>query len=95
MPRGGEVKKLSDLFEKYKKQLIAPQGSVITAFQEVINDLFGITVSKEQVSYSVYTKILSVRIAGPLKTEIQLRKKEIISHLKGRLGEKSAPKDIL
>ena len=95
MPRGEGIKALGSLFEKYKKQLIAPQGSVITAFQEVVEDIFGLKIPKENISYSVHNKTISLRISGPLKTEIKLRKDEVIAHLKGRLGEKSAPTDIL
>lgn len=95
MPRGEGIKKLNSLFDKYKQTLKAPQGSVIQAFIEVVEDLLTIKVKKEQVTYSTTNKILTLKTGGPLKTEVQLHKKEILLHLKGRLGEKSAPKDIL
>lgn len=91
----GEIVKLSDLFEKYKKTLRAPQGTVIDCFREVVEDVVGVSVSKESVSYSVFTKTLSARVSGPLKSEIKLRKKEILAHMKGRLGDESAPTEIL
>lgn len=91
----GEVKKLSSLFEKYKKTLIAPQKTVIHAFVEVVDELLGITVGSEQVKYSPNNKTLVITARGPLKTELQLHKDEIIAHLKGRLGEKNAPQTIL
>lgn len=95
MARGEGIKKLGSLFEKYKTLLVAPQGSIISAFQEVIVDLFNLDLKKEQVSYSVHNKTLTVKVSGPLKTEILLRKKEVLAHLKGRLGEKSAPREII
>lgn len=91
----GEIVKLSALFEKYRKTLSAPQGIIIDCFIDVISELMTIDISKDRISYSVHNKTLSVRVSGPLKSEIKLRKKEIINHMKGRLGEKSAPSEIL
>ncbi len=91
----GQITKLSDLFEKYTKTLKAPQGIVVTCFIEVVEDLVGLPILKKDVTYTVYTKTLAVRVQGPLKSEILLRKKEIIAHMKGRLGEGNAPVEIL
>ncbi len=91
----GEIVKLSTLFEKYTKTLRAPQGIVTDCFREVVDELIKLAIPKEKVKYSVHSKTLSVSVSGPLKTEIQLRKKEILAHMKGRLGEQSAPKEIL
>lgn len=91
----GEIKKLSDLFEKYKTTLKAPQGTVVECFREVVEDVIGIPVRKESIKYTVYSKTLSVSVSGPLKSEIKLHKEEILSHMKGRLGEQSAPSDII
>lgn len=95
MPRGEGIKNLNSLFDKYRKTLKAPQGSVIAAFIEVVNDVLGITVKKEAVRYTPSSKTLVIQGGGPLKSEITLHKEEILNHLKGRLGEKSAPKEIL
>lgn len=91
----GEITKLSTLFEKYKKTLKAPQGVITDCFIEVVSELVKIDIPKESLKYSVHTRTLSVRVSGPLKSEIQLRKKEILNHMKGRLGEQSAPLEIL
>lgn len=91
----GEIKKLSSLFDKYKTLLKAPQGVVIDSFCEVVEELVGLRVRKESVRYTVHSKTLSVSVSGPLKSEIKLRKKEILAHMKGRLGEQSAPVDII
>ena len=95
MSRGEGVKKLSSLFDKYKKTLKAPQGSVIKEFCEVVKDVLDIDLSKDKVSYVPNTRIISLKVGGPLKSEIMLHKKEILNHLKGRLGEHSAPKDFI
>lgn len=93
-PRG-EITKLSTLFEKYKKILKAPQGSVIESFREVSSELIGIDIQKSKITYNVHSRVLSVNVQGPLKNEIKLRKEEILSHIKGRLGEASAPTEII
>ena len=91
----GEITKISNLFDVYKKRLKAPQGTVIDAFIEIVTDLISVTLTKKQCSYSVFNKILYLNVSGPAKMEILIHKKEILTHLKGRLGEKSAPKNIL
>jgi hypothetical protein len=91
----GEITKLSALFEKYRSTLRAPQSSVIDCFCDVVEDLVGVPVSKASVSYAVHSKTLALRLSGPLKSEIQLRKGEILSHMKGRLGEQNAPAEII
>lgn len=91
----GEIKKVGDLFEKYKKTLIAPQRTVIKEFVEVVYDLLNVEIHPSSVRYSPETKTLSVTVRGALKSEIQLHRDEISMHMKGRLGEKNAPHTIL
>lgn len=91
----GEIVRVSDLFSIYKNRLKAPESSVITCFQEVAQDLLGVSIEKERCNYSVTSRTLSLALTGPLKSEILLRKEEILAHLRGRLGERSAPKNIL
>ncbi len=95
MPRGEGIKPISNLFEKYKKHLKAPQGSVKKCFCEIVDDLYGLQIDDKKIDYSVYKKTLILKVAAPLKSEILLHQKEILNHLKGRLGEKSAPTTII
>lgn len=95
MPRGEGIKKIDSLFNKYKKILKAPQGVVVDAFIEVVNDLVGVKIPKEYITYTTHSKTLSLAISGPLKSEILLHKDEIITHMKGRIGAQSAPKVII
>lgn len=90
-----ELKKVSSLFDKYKKTLAAPEASVVSAFVEVVDDLLGISCQKTQVRYNPSTKTLSFLGNGVLRGECKTREAEILAHLKGRLGEKGAPKSIL
>jgi hypothetical protein len=91
----GEITKISKLFEAYATRFKAPEKTVIKAFVEVVQDLFGFTLKDSYCAYTPSSKILRLLAPGPLKTEILIKKKEILTHLKGRLGEKSAPKEIL
>ncbi len=91
----GAPRKISDLFAVYRKRLRAPQGSVIGAACEVIEDLTGIVVRKEACTYSPHGRILRIAIPGPKKSEIMMRREEILTHLKGRLGQEGAPTQIL
>jgi hypothetical protein len=93
--REGPPIKISNLFEVYKKRFRAPQGSVVTASVEVVHDLLGITLEARSCEYSPQSRILHIKAHGPMKTEIFLHKEEILAHLKGRLGEKSSPTQIL
>jgi len=93
--RGGELKKVSDLFSKYREKLIAPQSSVVSALVEVVDDLMGIKIKPEQVDYSTSTRTLHLRLPAVLRQEIQRNKGDILLHLKGRLGERNAPKELV
>ena len=92
--RRGEITKVSDLFEKYKTILKAPQGTVVKEFVEVVQDLLGFKIDRKYIKYSVTSKTISLTAPSALKQEISLHKNEIMLHLKARLGEKSAPKII-
>ena len=91
----GDIVKVGDLFEVYTKRLKAPQGTVITTFREVVKDLLDVSIDKKQCAYTVATKTFKITAPGPLKSEILIRKREILMHMKGRLGEKSAPTEII
>lgn len=93
--RGDDVKKASDLFEKYRKTLKAPERSVVNTFCEVVEDLIAIPLRPEQVSYTPATKVIALTAGGPLRSEIKLHKEEILAHLKGRLGTHNAPREII
>lgn len=91
----GEITKLSALFDKYKNTLRAPQGSVIECFCDVVADLLHIDIPAKHVTYTVHSRTLSARVAGPLKSELKLHAKDILAHMKGRLGERNAPLEII
>ncbi len=94
-PRSGEMMKVSSLFDKYKLTLRAPEASIVKIFIEVVDDLYGWKLEKKHISYSPTKKVFYITAGGALKTEISLRKEEILLHITGRLGSKHGPKDIL
>lgn len=95
MPRGEGTKKIGDLFLKYQQNLKAPQSHVVANFCEVIEDLLEIKINPKEVKFSTYTKNITLTTKGALKSEILLHKDEILTHLKGRLGVKNTPQNIL
>lgn len=95
MARGEGVKRLGDLFAKYRQSLRAPEASVCQVASEVILDVLGLTLTPTQLMYAPATKVLRLNAPAPIKTEILLAKEEILVHLKGRLGPQNAPRDIL
>lgn len=86
---------ITNLFEKYKKNLVAPQKTVIDAFQKATQEVVGIELKTHHLSYSPHTKTLSLSVSGTIKTEIFLRKKEVLTHIEKNLGKKNTPTTIL
>jgi hypothetical protein len=93
MKRRGELISVGGLFDKYKTLLKPPQESVISVFVEVVFDVVGVSIKKEQVSYSVPSKTVTLHVPSIIKNEIFLKRVDILIHCKGRLGNHS-PKDI-
>ncbi len=92
--RRGEIVAVKDLFEKYRKNLKAPQKTVELEAIRVVGEMFGFTLNEEQVMYTPNTKTLVFNIKGILKQEIKLRQNDFLSELSSRLGENNSPKNI-
>lgn len=91
----GQTIKVGDLFEVYRKKLKAPQKTVIQEFIEVVEDFLGVSIPQNRCHYSPSTRTISLTISGAGKSEVLLNKQEILTHLKGRMGERNAPKEII
>lgn len=89
------MKRVGDLFEKYRKNLKAPQGSVETAAIEVVKEITNFTLTREQVSYTVSTRTLHLNAPSLLKSEIKFHHQKILDGLRKKLGEQSCPLIIL
>ena len=95
MKRRGELIKLNALFEKYKNHFTAPQQSVIDSSVGIIEDVLGFKINPQKCTYTVSTRTLATNAPALVRQEIARHQVEIIAHLKGRLGEKSAPYRVL
>lgn len=95
MKKRGEITPVRDLFEKYRKNLHAPQKTVEVEAVRVIGELIHITLTDQQIRYTVSTRTLSIQVPSVLKQELRRHYPIILQELKARLGEKSAPQVIL
>ncbi len=93
--RDGELKKMSSLFALYKDRLKAPQKSVIDATVEVIGDITPIRLNPARCTYTVTTRTFASNAPSLVRQELARHEADIITHLKARLGEKSAPVRII
>ncbi len=93
--RTGELQKIGSLFDIYKDRLKAPQKTVVDAVVEVVHDVTGIKLDAARCSYTVSTKTLATNAPSMIQQEIKMHHEEIMMHVKGRIGEKSAPTRII
>lgn len=93
--RGEGITHVKNLFAKYAIVLKAPQKTVIHTFVDATEAVIGHTVRSEHCSYSLHSRTLTIAASGVLKTEILLRKKDILAAMTHILGEKNVPVDIL
>lgn len=93
--RGQGIVHVKDLFAKYAATLRAPQKTVTQAFVNAVEDTLGRAIRPEQCSYAPHTQVLTVAASGILKTEILLKKKEILKTMADVLGARNIPKEIL
>ncbi len=89
-----KMKKVGDLFEKYRKLIKPPQASVEKVCVAVIAEVFKYPISIDQMTYVVSTRTLSVRIPSLLKSELKFHYSEILKILEERLGKDTTPKII-
>ena len=88
------MKKVGDLFERYKKRFIAPQASVEKLCSEVIKEITGFEISADKISYTVSSKTLSLNVPSILKSELKFHHSKILETMKEKLGERGSPKNI-
>jgi hypothetical protein len=88
------MKHISDLFQKYKNTLTAPQSSVVKEFVSVCKEVCGFDITEKQCSYTVSSKTMYVSVPSVLKSELLQKETIVIEVLNQRLG-KNAPKHII
>lgn len=92
--RSGETHPIKDFLARYKERLRPPQGTVIQAFCAAAA-AHNIPLDPKNVSYTPHTKTIAVRHSGPLKSEILIRKQELLLHCKNALGPQNAPEHVV
>jgi len=87
---------IQTLFSKYKDHFIAPQKSVETVAEIVIKETLGINdYSGKLVSYQVSTKTLHFIGPSLLRNESIKNKQNLLKEISLRVGNRSAPVDLI
>ena len=90
-----QMKHVSSLLENFQKRFTPPQASVEKRVAEIICEITPLTIKPEQVSYSVGSKIISLKVPSIIKSELQHHKATILGRLESEMGIKNSPKTIL
>lgn len=88
------MKRVGDLFEKYRTKFKAPQATVKKECIIIIKEVSGFDIKIEQIEYSVNTRTVSLQISSLLKSELSFHYPQIILLLNQKLGSDVAPKII-
>lgn len=89
------MKRVGDLFEKYRVRLRPPQASVEKECIQVIKEVTGFDITAGQISYRVSTKTISLHVPSILKSELCFYHQAILRELANRLGKDNCPTLIL
>lgn len=89
-----KMKKVSDLFSKYKNHFKPPQATIQKEASLAIKRVTNFDIKENQIKYTLSTKTLSLQIPSILKSELKLHYSDILEDLKTTLGEKESPKVI-
>ena len=82
--------KISNLIDRYSK-LTVPDGVLRSNVSELIKDLTGLNIPVDKIT--VKRKLVFINCSPVIRSELQIRKTELLSKLKEELG-KDAPVDI-
>lgn len=85
---------IQNILLAYKARLRAPQGSIL---REVVRayGVAGIETTVQDFNYSPATKIVAIKISGPKKSEMLMRKSAVLKEVKTGLRDVDAPVDII
>jgi len=89
-----QMKHVGTLFERYRRLLVPPQASVEKRVAEIICEITPLTVNSDQISYSVGSKTISLKLPSILKSELEHHKTAILGRLEAEMGIKNSPKSI-
>ncbi len=88
------MKKIGDLFDKYRTRIKAPQASVEKECIQVIKEVTGFELTNNQVTYTVSTRSICLHVPSVLKTELRFHNTAILQKLQDRLGKDGCPNII-
>ena len=89
------MKRVGDLFEKYRTRMVAPQATVEKVCIEVVAEVAGVTLTEKQVSYTVATRTVSLQVPSVVKSELRFHHEAILSNLRRRIGKTNCPEVIM
>jgi len=89
-----DPKHLSTILEKFQKRFTPPQASVEKRVAELICELTPLTVTADQITYSVPSRTISIQVPSILKSELQHHKTAILGRLEKEMGVTNCPKTI-
>lgn len=89
------MKRIGDLFEKYRLHIKAPQKSVERESILVVKKITNFDLTEEQVIYTPATRTLYIKAPSILKSELQLHYPVILKELALKLGKVNSPNTIL
>ncbi len=72
-----------------------PQGTVIEVFLRAVAECCGVVLRKNIVTYRAGSRTVGISVAGSLRQEIILHKKQILTYCAREMGVDNAPKDIV
>jgi hypothetical protein len=86
---------IQSLLARYTRNLQAPEASVTRTLCEIVEARLGIPLAREQLSYSPHTRVVTIRLSGPHKSELLLHKHELLVGMRDVLPPHAAPHDII
>ena len=89
-----KMKQIGDLFLKYKKTLKPPQKTVEKACLDKIFIITGFKLNPEQITYTLSTRTVFLKVPSILKSEIKFHYQTILDDLEKELGKANSPKLI-
>jgi hypothetical protein len=78
----------------YTNRFRAPQQHIVQAVVVAYSEE-GLCCTVADVAYTPHTKLVTVRAHGPQRTEMLLRKQNVLTRLRTTLSERDVPHDIV
>lgn len=88
-------KPLNALLEKYRTRIRAPQKRIVEVFQHIAEQEIGVHIDTKYITYQVRDKNIFLTCPSLLKSEVSMKKRDILTRMKDILGERDAPQNII